>query len=188
MTEHLPETTIHIGGVYASRDPALVKTILGSCISACLFDPQSGVGGMNHYLLPEPPRHSSDESMPSRFGIHAMDLLIGAIQKLGGRRDRIQAKVFGGAHVLAMKESATGVPQRNIAFIEEFMREEGIPIVARDLGGYLPRRVMFQTHSGRAFVQRMGTRTLALTRLEEQQIARTAPPPQFGDITLFGDD
>jgi len=107
------EVTIHIGGVYASERPTIIKTLLGSCVAVCLHDPERAVGGMNHFMLP---RGDGDDAEAGRFGVHAMDLLIGAIMKAGGDRRRLVAKVFGGAHVLEISGSVVDVPRRNIDF------------------------------------------------------------------------
>lgn len=181
------EVTIHIGGVYATREPMIIKTLLGSCIAVCLLDPEARVGGMNHFMLPTPGVGSYDAVESSRFGVHAMDLLIGAMQKAGGERYRLRAKVFGGGHVLAIAENGSSVPQRNIQFIEEFMRAEGIAVVGQDLGGYLPRRIHFHTDTGKVYVKRLGQHTLRLTGVEEQRyVSKTRQQgPQFGDVTLF---
>ena len=93
----LKTATIIVGGVFASREPAVVTTLLGSCIAACLFDPVAGVGGMNHFLLPGTVGQTEG---CTRYGVHAMELLINDIMKLGGDRRRLKAKVFGGAQVM----------------------------------------------------------------------------------------
>ncbi len=178
-----PEIAIHIGGVHASREPVVLKTLLGSCIAVCLYDPGVRIGGMNHFLLPES-TDNSDRDAPSRFGIHAMDLLIGAMLKLGAVRDRFVAKVFGGGHVLQIAESQNGVPQRNIDFAHRFLKVEAIPILAEDVGGYQPRHVRFETDTGRAFVKRIGDRHLVARLAEEEAAIRRKPVP-YGDITLF---
>lgn len=77
------QVSIHIGGVFATREPTVIKTLLGSCIAACLRDPEAGVGGMNHFMLPAALNGNAEDNL-SRFGLHAMELLIGEIQKLGG--------------------------------------------------------------------------------------------------------
>jgi len=178
------EVTIYIGGVHASAEPAVVKTLLGSCISVCLFDPVRLVGGMNHFMLPRGAGSSGTDPDGTRFGVHAMDSLIGALMKLGADRRRFVAKFFGGAHVLNMKESATAVPQQNISFIREFLQIEGFPILAEDVGGYHPRHVRFYTQSARAMVKRVDG-PHARARLVSQEDRRSAQPPQYGDVTLF---
>jgi chemotaxis protein CheD len=184
-----PEVVIHIGQVYATREPTVIKTVLGSCIAACVFDPVTRIGGMNHFMLPAPENPADHDADVSRFGVHAMDLLIGALQRAGGERFRLQAKVFGGGHVLRIAVNGNSVPERNIQFIEKFLLTERITVVSRDLGGYLPRRIQFQTDTGRVRVKRLGQHTVRQTRAEEkehlQAIGQTTR--RFGATTLFED-
>jgi chemotaxis protein CheD len=183
-----PEVTIHIGQVYVTREPTIIKTILGSCIAACLIDPVAQVGGMNHFMLPAPGNGSGHRVDHSQFGVHAMDLLVGAIQKAGGERRRLQAKLFGGGHVLQIAGNGPSVPEQNIHFIEEFMKAERIAVVSRDLGGYLPRRIHFYTDSGKVYVKRLGQRMLRETRTEEREALRMiGQKASFGEVTLFGE-
>jgi chemotaxis receptor (MCP) glutamine deamidase CheD len=177
------EVTLYIGGVHASSESTLLKTLLGSCIAVCLFDPVTRVGGMNHFMLPR--GQASADADGSRFGVHAMDCLIGAMMKLGADRRRLVAKVFGGAHVLDMQESAAGVPQQNIDFIREFVEAEGLPVVSEDVGGYHPRHVHFYTATGRALVKRVKSEN-ARTRLRQRESQRRTQPPSYGDVTLWG--
>ncbi len=181
------ELRIHIGGVEASRDPAVIKTVLGSCVSACLWDPVTKIGGMNHFMLPHPTQVGSNDS-PARFGVHAMDLLIGAIQRLGGDRRRLVAKLFGGGHVLREQKSLNSVPQQNIAFIEKFVSQEGLEVVAQDLGGTNPRYLHFCTDTGKAFVKKLGEVELRDERFQQKRYVRTTKvKPAYGEIELFGD-
>jgi chemotaxis receptor (MCP) glutamine deamidase CheD len=180
---------IHIGGVYASRDGAVVKTLLGSCIAACVWDLEAGVGGMNHFMLPAP-THGDGGGLLSRFGVHAMELLIGQVQKLGGDRRRLQAKVFGGGHVLQLADTAASIPAQNIRFIKGFMTSERIPLAAEDLGGTLARQVMFHTDNGKAFVRRLpGTSLFRTGAAAERPLQRDAHAAvqHGGEITLFDD-
>ena len=184
---------IHIGGVFASREPAVVRTVLGSCIAVCLRDPVTCIGGMNHFMLPS---GGAGEEASARYGIHAMELLINDCMKLGADRRRFEAKLFGGGHVLRVRESDGNVPQRNIAFALEFLQAERIPILKRDLGGYAAREIYFYTHSGRLLLKRLAqtghpgqnSAMAALERDEREQMRRiTAPPARADDsnITLF---
>jgi len=181
------DVTIYIGGVFASRDGATVRTLLGSCIAACLWDPESGVGGMNHFMLPRPSSHDAGDDL-ARFGVHAMELLIGKIQRLGGDRRSVQAKIFGGGHVLQIVGVGGSVPEQNIRFVRRFLSEEGIPVVSEDLGGACARQVIFRTDSGRVWLKRLpGSR---FPRAEaERAHAREAATIQAkaGEITLFDD-
>ena len=182
--EGLPRTTIHIGGGHATPEPMVLDTVLGSCIAACIYDPDAGVGGMNHFMLPE----GVDPNYPTtaRYGVHAMELLISEVMKLGGQRRRFQAKVFGGGHVLRIRETLDGVPQRNIEFVRRFMNTEQIPVVSEDLGGYRARRVLFHPHSGKAFLKRLGQSEAELTAQEEMVYLISLKKQKLeGDITLF---
>jgi chemotaxis receptor (MCP) glutamine deamidase CheD len=177
----LNEVTIYIGGVYASREPSIIRTLLGSCIAVCLWDRELGIGGMNHFLLPTGEPLGND---PMRFGVHAMDRLIGLMMKLGADRRRFVAKVFGGAHVLSIAESVGGVPQRNIAFIREFLEHERIPVLAADVGGYQPRDVHFYSATARVRVRRVGT-ARAQARLARAEHRAEVAAPVFGGVDLW---
>lgn len=182
-------STVHIqiGGLHASQRSVVIKTVLGSCISACLRDPVARVAGMNHFMLPIPTNGDGRDDL-ARFGIHAMELLIGEIQKLGGERERLEAKVFGGGHVLQIPESPNGVPQQNIRFIREFLATEGIPILAQDVGGRNARQIQFHTGSGRVLLKRLDGAIMRAAREEqahERQAMQELRLP--GDITLFDD-
>lgn len=173
MTTAYQDVTIYIGGMYASREPAIVRTTLGSCIAVCLYDPVAHVGGINHFMLPAA---SGAVSEPGRYGGYAMELLIGDLQKAGVLRSRVVAKVFGGGHVLGTETRDDSVPNRNIAFIQEYMRDEGFKVVSTDVGGMLPRVVKFETWSGRAFIRRLSRPVATVTSEEKMLLQRTAPP------------
>ena len=181
------EVAIHVGGVYATREPTIIRTLLGSCVAVCLFDPVARVGGMNHFMLPGPTPGREDPLDYTRFGVHAMDCLIGALQKAGGDRRRARAKVFGGGNVLEISRNGDSVAQRNIQFIDAFLRTEDIPVVGRDLGGQLGRQLYFHTDTGKVYVRRLrdgGPRRLRTEELAQAEaLAQTAP--RFGDVLLF---
>jgi chemotaxis receptor (MCP) glutamine deamidase CheD len=175
------EVTIYLGGVHASDEPLVIKTLLGSCIAVCLWDPEGAIGGMNHFMLPH---GAAGSAGASRFGVHAMDCLIGAMMKLGGDRRRFVAKVFGGADVLDVAEAENSVSQQNITFARAFLGAEGVPLVSEDVGGHHARLVNFHVTSGRAFVRRLaGAGARARVVRHEVRGARTAP--SYGDVTLW---
>jgi chemotaxis receptor (MCP) glutamine deamidase CheD len=178
------EVTLYIGGIHASREPAVIKTLLGSCIAVCLWEPVARVGGMNHFMLP---RASGTPGVndAARFGVHAMDCLIGEILKLGGDRRRFVAKVFGGAHVLNVRSSGVSVPQQNIDFIRDFLRREGFNLAAEDVGGYYPRHVHFYTATGKARVKQLTSPEARARALGQEQRPEAPPAPRYGDVTLF---
>ncbi|MDR3528775.1 MAG: hypothetical protein P4L57_16005 [Rhizomicrobium sp.] len=141
----LVHVQLTLGDTYVTADPEeVLTTILGSCISACIRDSSAGIGGMNHFLLPD---GNSGDRAARCYGINAMELLINDILKHGGDRRRLEAKLFGGANVVA---ALTDVGSRNIAFARQFLNDEGISIVGGDVGGDLARRIQFAPASGRA--------------------------------------
>lgn len=182
--QHLTRVVIRIGTLYVSNTPVVLDTVLGSCISACLYDPKAKIGGMNHYMLPE--GADPDKPTSARYGVHAMETLINRLMKMGADRRRLEAKVFGGGHVLKTLESADSVPTRNIAFIREFLAVERIPITREDVGGRRTRRVLFLPHTGEVHLKRLQSQESATTRKEEEVYLETIDrnKPE-GDATLF---
>lgn len=127
------------------HENVIVSTILGSCVAACLRDPVMCVGGMNHFLLPGTQTSRSSES--ERYGAYLMELLINGLLKKGARRERIEAKLFGGAR---MVEGLSDIGAQNARFARDFLANEGICVVAENLGGTHGRRLEYFPHSGRA--------------------------------------
>lgn len=153
----------------AGAEDVLV-TILGSCVATCLHDPVARVGGLNHFLLPEA---RSASSASRTYGLNLMELLINALLKAGARRERLQAKLFGGAEITRGLTDAGAV---NAAFARRFLEEERITCISESLGGNLARKVRFWPASGRA--QQMLLAPNAAPR--EEPPARVEP-----DITFF---
>jgi chemotaxis protein CheD len=138
-------------GQYAvSSEKVVLRTLLGSCIAACLWDESTGVVGMNHFLLANR-RYARHRPLchteAGKYGVHAMELVINGMLKLGAQRENIRAKVFGGASVLSSdpKDSFFRVGEVNCRFILEFLKTDGIPLVASDLGGNIARIVHFMS-------------------------------------------
>ena len=144
----LPPGRIHLvqGEQYVTDRPeTMVSTLLGSCVAACLRDPVRRVGGMNHFLLPGRPDGGEVDGV--RFGVHAMELLVNALLSAGAHRERLEAKLFGGAHVL---QGLHDVGRQNSDFALSFLHTEGIRHLGGSLGGATARRVQFWPASGRA--------------------------------------
>ena len=135
-----------IQGEYGvSSDPGVIyTTILGSCVATCIWDPLARVGGMNHFLLPGEQEGRGDSK---RYGVNAMELLINALLQKGAARSRLQAKLFGGAHVI---KNLSDVGAQNAEFALRFLTDEGITCIAKSLGGNRARRVRFWPTDGRA--------------------------------------
>jgi chemotaxis receptor (MCP) glutamine deamidase CheD len=180
----LPQHSIIVGQVFASDRPAVVSTVLGSCVAACLYDPNASIGGMNHFMLPDAKR----ETQSAAFGVHAMELLINKIMSLGGDRRRLQAKVFGGGNVLALQGAQLQVGQRNVDFVMTFLADESIPVVAKRLGGGTGVKLCFQTDNGRALVKPLPNRAIdhALeTEVQYLRRSKQATAARANAVTLF---
>jgi len=173
---------IVVGEVFASRQPVLVSTLLGSCVSACLFDEQSRVGGMNHFLLPDTTH--DDGPLETRYGVHAMERLVNELLGLGAVKRRLKAKVFGAAQIGSFQSS---VQERNAAFVRSYLQKEGIPIVAERLLGKRPLEVQLRTDTGQAFVRVVNGGQSELAR-QEMAAARKfleTVAPSGGSVELF---
>lgn len=141
--------TIDPGEYYSTRNPGVISTLLGSCVAACLYDPKLKMIGMNHFMLSNP-RYSRDLpihiSEAGRYGIHAMELLINDMMAKGTARNRLRAKIFGGATIMNRDTESSNfvcVGQVNCKFIREYLQSENIPIDAEDLGGDFGRVIHF---------------------------------------------
>ena len=141
------------GECLATRDELLLVSVLGSCVSVCLYDSQGGLGGMNHFMLPGDGGGNALLSSSARYGVHAMDLLISQLVRLGGQRRHFQAKVFGGGSVL--RQLSADVGQRNVDFVLGYLATEGIPVVASDLLDVYPRKLYFFPASGRVLLRKL---------------------------------
>jgi chemotaxis protein CheD len=175
-----PHQRIHVvqGEHHVSGDPdAVLTTILGSCIAVCMTDPVRGVGGMNHFLLPEGRSDGADEGR--RYGVNLMELLINDLLRLGARRENLQAKLFGGAR---MFDGLSDVGAGNAAFAEKFLRDEGIPVVGASMGGTGARRVQYWPTTGRA-QQKTVTDNADLVTLRQRP--KPAPVVDDGAVELF---
>lgn len=150
------------GEYYVSREPEVISTLLGSCVSACLFDPVNRIFGMNHFLLAYR-RHAQNtpilQSDEGRYGIYAMELLINEMMKLGANRLNLRAKCFGGGNVLKLREDKDNkqtVGDVNVDFIKEFLTTERIPVLASCLGGNHGRNVHFFGNDYAVFIKKIG--------------------------------
>ena len=146
---HCMTARVMPGEYYWTDSDMAIMTVLGSCVSACIRDRVTGVGGMNHFMLP-----AADASGSTRYGEHAMDVLIGRLLKAGASRDNLEAKVFGGGRVLAGLQ-ALNVGERNAEFVLGYLSAGRIRLLAQDLNDSHPRKVMFFPRSGRVLVRRL---------------------------------
>lgn len=177
MNDAAAARRIHIiqGEWKVVNDPNVVlSTILGSCVAACLRDPVTGVGGMNHFLLPGTAGAGTSGGDATRYGVHLMELLINGLLKQGARRDRLEAKIFGGAKTIA---SFSNVGEQNAAFATQFLKDEGIPIVGSSTGGDHGRKLEFWPSSGRARQYPLtGAETQKTVALEQRPVRAPVKP------------
>lgn len=175
------------GEVYVTREPnEVICTTLGSCVSACIRDPVSGIGGMNHFMLPMTDGMTSHSwmSQAARYGSYAMEHLINEIMKAGGRRENLEMKVAGGARVIQTMSNKVG--QCNIDFILDYASIENITLAAQDLGDIFPRKVMYYPGSGRMRIKRL--RSLhndTLIRRENSYASELQSEVNAGKVELF---
>lgn len=175
------------GEFYVSKQEEQVGTVLGSCVSACIHDPVRQLGGMNHFMLPEPKgigdSWSSTVGRAARYGSDAMEHLINAILKAGGQRADLTIKIFGGGRVLAQMSD---VGQRNIEFVRRYIEAEHLKLVAEDLGDIYPRQVQFFPQSGKARVRALRrTDDVKLVADERVYLKTLANDPIQGEVELF---
>ncbi|PWC39875.1 chemotaxis protein [Azospirillum sp. TSO35-2] len=176
---------IVVGGCVVTDDPnVVITTTLGSCVAACLYDPVAEIGGMNHFLLPD--AGLDTVSLSSRYGATAMEQLINRLLRVTGRRDRLRAKLFGGANVNLNTLRTANIGQRNVEFVMEYLATEGIPTVSWDVGGAAPRAVRFFPTSGRSQRRLIGDESLHdIARSESSYMEHLRKTRIEGDIELF---
>lgn len=166
------------GDFYVTGNPEeTLTTILGSCIAACIRDPVAGIGGMNHFLLPE---SGGEDRHAQRFGVNAMEMLINGILKRGGARERLEAKLFGGASVIS---ALSDVGARNAEFALQYLEDEGIAVAGGDVGGISPRRIQYWPVTGRA--RRLAVRVDREALIESERSAARTDTAPADDLELF---
>lgn len=172
------------GEYFVSNNGMLLVTVLGSCVAACIRDVDSGLGGMNHFMLPEDGRRE-DVSKSARYGTYAMEILINHLLKLGAKRNRLEAKVFGGGAVMETL-SSSNVGVRNAEFVLDYLKTEKIPIVAKDLLDSYPRKVYYFPETGRALVKKLHrVHNETLFSRERTYNDRLKGAEVSGDVELF---
>jgi chemotaxis protein CheD len=166
------------------RDIVLV-TVLGSCVAACIRDTRAGVCGMNHFLLPDSARDMSPASRSARYGSFAMEVLINQLIRHGARRQNMEAKLFGGGNVLPELRNS-GVGESNARFIVEYLRKEGVQVVAQDLLDECARKIYFFPVTGRVLVKKLRNLHNDTVLAREQDYSRRLSNVDVsGDVELF---
>lgn len=178
------------GQYYVTRTDELLVTVLGSCVAACIRHPSTGVGGMNHFLLPvdRAPRaagswEADGLSAASRYGSHAMEALVNEILKQGGVREELEVKVFGGGRIL---DNMLDIGRKNIDFVRFYLRQEGLRLAAEDLAGAQPRKVYYIPATGTVYIKRLANlHQHTVFERERAYLDGLASDPVGGEVTLF---
>ncbi|MBO0664342.1 chemotaxis protein CheD [Jiella sp. MQZ9-1] len=160
----------------ARGEETVLTTLLGSCVAACIRDPEAGIGGMNHFLLPG--SGGADAGRTESFGLYLMELLVNELMKKGARRNHLEAKLFGGARTV---DGLSDVGAKNAAFAERFLQMENIRHLGGSLGGTRGRRIEYWPHSGRA--RQIFFEETAMPKIPVAPPVR--PPQSVGDVDLF---
>lgn len=172
------------GEYYVTGRDMMIVTVLGSCVSACIRDPYTKIGGMNHFMLPEHGGREDDPmSSSARYGAYAMEVLINNLLQKGAIRSRLEAKLFGAGRVMA---GVTDVGQRNARFAVEYLQRENIKVLAQDLGNIYPRKVYYMPHTGNVKVKLLRTMhndTIIVREKSYQSAIDTKPVA--GSVDLF---
>ena len=176
------------GEYFVTNGDKLIVTVLGSCVAVCLRDKVNGVGGMNHFLLPNDGTNETGLLTESaRYGVYAMELLVNHLLKMGATRARMEAKVFGGGNVLrGLKVNNVG--QRNVEFVLDYLQTERIPIVAKDLLDDYPRKVYFFPDTGKVLVKKIKSiHNTTIVDRESEYRMKVKFTPKSGEVELFDD-
>lgn len=174
------------GEFYFTNKDMLIVTVLGSCVSACIRDRVTGVGGMNHFMLPDTGGDADNPvSASMRYGTYAMEVLINELLKAGAKRENMEAKVFGGGNVLR-GFTAINVGERNAEFVLDYLKAERMRVIAEDLNDIYPRKVYFFPKTGKVLVKKLKVEHNDTLRKREQDYAsRLKTTSVGGEVDLF---
>jgi chemotaxis protein CheD len=173
------------GEYFVSVEPKVVYTVLGSCISVCLRDPFVNVGGMNHFMLAAPSDTEGPDNWADsgRYGSFAMEMLINEILNRGGKKNRLEAKVFGGGKIY---DGTVDIGAKNAAWALDYLEREGVPLLKANVGDVCPRKVYFFTDSGKVLLKKLDRVVAQTIAAEEGQYqAKLQQAPVQSEVTLF---
>ncbi|OYY48308.1 MAG: chemotaxis protein CheD [Methylophilaceae bacterium 17-43-7] len=175
------------GEYYYTDKNMLIVTVLGSCVSACIRDTFSGIGGMNHFMLPDGAKSDRDNpvSESMRYGTYAMEVLINQLLRNGARRENLEAKIFGGGNVLR-SFTTNNVGDRNADFVKRYLKDEGIRVTGEDLLDIYPRKVYFFPKTGKVLVKKLKQlNNYTLVKREEAYSSKLKTNDVGGEVDLF---
>ncbi|MBT3348624.1 MAG: chemoreceptor glutamine deamidase CheD [Thiotrichales bacterium] len=181
-------STILPGEYFVTKSSDGIETVLGSCVSACVRDKKSGIGGMNHFMLPADNRSDQKEKRvtnATRYGNFAMESLINDILKHGGKRENLEFKVVGGGRIM---NQMAKIGWYNIGFVFDYIFTEGFEIIAHDIGDVYPRKVIYFPESGVMKVKRLKAVKEQQSTFQDEQNFLNNKAPSFakaGDVEIF---
>lgn len=177
------------GEYYVTHQNELITTVLGSCVSACIRDRESGIGGMNHFMLPQTNSGKFNKGneaivgIATRYGNYAMEHLINTILSNGGKRKNLEVKVFGGGKIIP---ALTDVGMKNIEFVLSYLDQEGLKLLSQDLGDIYPRKVVYFPKTGKVAMKKIqDLHNDTIIQRERQYINTLKSAPVAGDVELF---
>ncbi len=177
------------GQYYVTCQKEAISTVLGSCISACIRDRKTGIGGMNHFMLPEDNDASSMDmdnssiNVATRYGSYAMERMINDILKFGGHRENLEIKITGGGRII---KCMTDVGKKNINFVKKYLATEGFEIVSENVGDTCPRKVQYFPENGRLRVKKLKPlHNDTIIRREKFYKHEIESRPVSGEVELF---
>lgn len=181
---------VNPGEFYVTKGPEKIATVLGSCVSACIWSPSAGIGGMNHFMLPLSEGEVSStwkridaKNAATRYGDHAMERLVNELIKYGASRMDLRVKLVGGGMMWA---SERGIGQTNIAFARDYVARENLRLEGEDLGLPVARRVLFDPMTGRVKVKKLASDAAGtLAKRERTYKQQIVTKPIAGEIDLF---
>jgi chemotaxis protein CheD len=186
-TFNIDAAKISPGEYYFTDHDMLIVTVLGSCVSACIRDKKLGIGGMNHFMLPDSAKADKDNpvSESMRYGTYAMEVLINELLRNGARRENLEAKIFGGGNVLR-SFTTNNVGDRNAAFVKKYLKDEGIHVTSEDLLDIYPRKVYYFPKTGRVLVKKLKQlNNYTLVKREEAYSSKLKTNDVGGEVDLF---
>ena len=190
---YISQEGIHVakilpGEYYVTKNNETIATVLGSCVSVCIRDTRNGIGGMNHFMLPEKKGGGASISIrgndnAARYGVYAMEHMMNDIIKYGGKKNNFEIKLCGGGRII---KSMTDVGQQNIEFIKNFLDAEGYDVVKEDLGDIYPRKVRYNPITGRLLIKKLeDMHNNTIVERETQFKSKMARQPASGSVELF---
>lgn len=181
----LPTAKLLPGEYYVTLHNEAITTVLGSCISACIRDTKVGIGGMNHFMLPVQGEHAEkvDVGRAERYGNYAMEQMINDILRNGGERKNLEVKIFGGGRVM---RGMTDVGKRNIQFVRSYIELEGFNLIAEDVAGNYPRKVIYMPRSGKVLMKKLYSKhNQTIETRDESYFEKISHEEVKSDIELF---